>query len=154
MLKSFIVSPWLILDRVPLIDHPSDLIDIQVVPASYTDTRYRSWKFAVRSWLPRLKNAGFELVSHWHVPEDRWSILDLDTGKMRWQAQHDHGFLLRSNQSVLDYQIFLNSECDPYKAFPLDQARPNKLILGCVIVEFCFQRSLSMALKQILCFCR
>ena len=106
MLKSFIVSPWLILDRVPLIDHPSDLIDIQVVPASYTDTRYPGWKFAVRSWLPRLKNAGFELVSHWHVPEDRWSILDLDTGKMRWQAQHDHGFLLRSNQSVLDYQIF------------------------------------------------
>ena len=36
----------------------------------------------------------------WVVPEDRWSILDLDTGKMRWQAQHDHGFLLRRCRDI------------------------------------------------------
>ena len=98
MLELFRASPWLLLDRVPLVDHPTDLIDIQVVPASYTDTRYPGWKFAASSWLPRLKQAGFELVWHWLVPEDRWSILDLETGKMRWQAQHDHGFLLRRDE--------------------------------------------------------
>lgn len=106
MLKLFRASPWLLLDRVPLVDHPTDLIDIQVVPASYTDTRYPGWKFSASSWLPRLKEAGFELVCQWLVPEDRWSILDLDTGRMRWQAQHDYGFLLRSRQAVLTQQIF------------------------------------------------
>ena len=100
MLKLFRASPWLLLDRVPLVDHPTDLIDIQVVPASYTDTRYPGWKFAASSWLPRLKEAGFELVCQWLVPEDRWSILDLDTGRMRWQAQHDHGFLLRREHDM------------------------------------------------------
>ena len=97
MLKLFRAAPWLLLDRVPLIDHPTDLIDIQVVPASYTDTRYPGWKFAVSSWLPRLKETGFQLVFQWTVPEDRWSVLDLETGRMRWHAQHDHGFLLRRN---------------------------------------------------------
>ena len=44
MLKLFKVAPWLLLDRVPLINNPTDLIDIQVVPANYTDTRYPGWK--------------------------------------------------------------------------------------------------------------
>ena len=100
MLNQFRIAPWLLLDRVPLVDHPDDLIDIQVVPADYTDTRYPGWKFASSSWLPRLRQYGFELVYQWIVPEDRWSILDLETGKMRWQAQHDHGFLLRRNYDI------------------------------------------------------
>jgi putative methyltransferase (TIGR04325 family) len=100
MLRLFSASPWLLLDRVPLVNHPTDLIDIQVVPASYTDTRYPGWKFAASSWLPRLKEAGFELECQWLVPEDRWSILDLDSGRMRWQAQHDHGFLLRRGHDI------------------------------------------------------
>ena len=109
MLRLFRASPWLILDRVPLVEHATDLIDIQVVPASYTDTRYQGWKFAASSWLPRLKEAGFELVWRWIVPEDRWSILDLETGKFRWHAQHDHGFLLHrihdfsSNQPLVTF---------------------------------------------------
>ena len=97
MLKLFHLAPWLLLDRVPLVEHSSDLIDIQVVPAGYTDTRYPGWKFASSSWLPRLKDAGFELVFKWLVPEDHWSILDLETGRMRWHTQHDYGFLLRRN---------------------------------------------------------
>ena len=60
MLRQFAASPWLLLDRV-LIEHPTDLIDIQVVPANYTDTRYPGWKFAASNWLPRLNDAGFEL---------------------------------------------------------------------------------------------
>ena len=99
-LKLFSIAPWLLLDRVPLVDHPVDLIDIQVVPSSYTDTRYPGWKFAASSWLPRLKQSGFELVYQWTVPEDRWSILDLVTGKMRWQAKHDHGFLLHQHREI------------------------------------------------------
>jgi len=95
MLQAFRASPWLLLDRVPLIDHPTDLIVIQVVPASYTDTRYPGWKFAAGSWLPRLAQAGFEPVLQWLVPEDSWTVLDLETGKYRWSAQHDHGFLLQ-----------------------------------------------------------
>ena len=95
MLKRFGAAPWLVLDRVPLIEHPTDLIDIQVVPASYTDTRYPGWKFASSSWLPRLAEAGFELIMQWLVPEDRWTVLDLESGQYRWSAQHDHGFLLR-----------------------------------------------------------
>ena len=95
MLQAFRAAPWLLLDRVPLIDHPTDLIAIQVVPASYTDTRYPGWKFAAGSWLPRLAQAGFEPVLQWLVPEDRWTVLDLETGKYRWSAQHDHGFLLQ-----------------------------------------------------------
>ena len=98
MIELFRASEWLLLDRVPLIDHPSDLIDIQVVPASYTDTRYPGWKFSASSWLPRLKKAGFSMVSRWIVPEDHWSILDMNSGKIRWQAKHDHGFLLRRDQ--------------------------------------------------------
>ena len=81
LLELFQSSPWLILDRVPLIEHHSDIIDIQVVPATYTDTRYPGWKFAASKWLPRLKEAGFDLVFRWIVPEDRWSILDINTGK-------------------------------------------------------------------------
>ena len=95
MLQAFRAAPWLLLDRVPLIDHPTDLIAIQVVPASYTDTRYPGWKFAAGSWLPRLAQAGFESVLQWLVPEDRWTVLDLETGQYRWSAQHDHGFLLQ-----------------------------------------------------------
>ena len=95
MLQAFRAAPWLLLDRVPLIDHPTDLIAIQVVPASYTDTRYPGWKFAAGSWLSRLTQAGFEPVLQWLVPEDRWTVLDLETGKYRWSAQHDHGFLLQ-----------------------------------------------------------
>jgi putative methyltransferase (TIGR04325 family) len=100
MLQLFKATPWLLLDRVPLIDHPSDLIAIQVVPASYTDTRYPGWKWAASTWLPRLQQAGFKPVLQWLVPEDRWTILDLDTGKLRWSAQHDHGFLLRSSSTL------------------------------------------------------
>lgn len=100
MLNLFSVAPWLILDRVPLVNHPEDLIDIQVVPASYTDTRYPGWKFSASNWLPRLKQLGFEPVYQWIVPEDRWSILDLETGRMRWQASHDHGFLLRQHRNI------------------------------------------------------
>ena len=100
MLNQFRAAPWLILDRVPLVDHPEDLIDIQVVPASYTDTRYPGWKFSASRWLPRLRETGFEVMYQWVVPEDRWSILDLDTGKMRWQAQHDPGFLLRRCRDI------------------------------------------------------
>lgn len=107
MLEFFRASPWLLLDRVPLVDHPTDLIDIQVVPASYTDTRYPGWKFAASSWLPRLKQAGFELVYQWIVPEDRWTILDLETGNMRWTAQHDHGFLLRCQNAEAITQSIL-----------------------------------------------
>jgi len=95
MLQAFRAAPWLLLDRVPLIDHPTDLIAIQVVPASYTDTRYPGWKFAAASWLPRLAQAGFEPVLQWLVPEDRWTVLDLETGQYRWSAQQDHGFLLQ-----------------------------------------------------------
>ena len=95
MLQAFRAAPWLLLDRVPLIDHPTDLIAIQVVSASYTDTRYPGWKFAAGSWLPRLAQAGFEPVLQWLVPEDGWSILDLNIGQYRWSAQHDHGFLLQ-----------------------------------------------------------
>lgn len=100
MLQLFRAAPWLLLDRVPLIDHPSDLIAIQVVPASYTDTRYPGWKFSAPTWLPRLRQAGFNPVLQWLVPEDRWIILDLNSGKLRWSAQHDHGFLLRSSSPV------------------------------------------------------
>jgi len=96
MLEQFRAASWLMLDRVPLIEHPSDLIAIQVVPASYTDTRYPGWKFAAASWLPRLAQAGFEPVLKWLVPEDCWTVLDLETGQLRWSAQHDHGFLLKS----------------------------------------------------------
>jgi putative methyltransferase (TIGR04325 family) len=95
MLRLFQAAPWLLLDRVPLVDHPTDLIAIQVVPASYTDTRYPGWKFSATTWPQHLHQAGFEPVLRWLVPEDRWSILDLATGKLRWHAQHDHGFLLR-----------------------------------------------------------
>ena len=95
MLQTFRAAPWLLLDRVPLIDHPTDLIAIQVVPASYTDTRYPGWKFAAGNWLPRLAHAGFKPVLQWLVPEDGWSILDLNTGQYRWSAQHDHGYLLQ-----------------------------------------------------------
>lgn len=95
MLQAFRAAPWLLLDRVPLIDHPTDLIAIQVVPASYTDTRYPGWKFTAGNWLPRLALAGFEPVLQWLVPEDGWSILDLNTGQYRWSAQHDHGYLLQ-----------------------------------------------------------
>ena len=95
LLAQFTNVPWLLLDRVPLVDHPTDLIAIQVVPTSYTDTRYPGWKFAAGSWLPRLVQAGFEPVLQWLVPEDRWTVLDLETGQYRWSAQHDHGFLLR-----------------------------------------------------------
>jgi len=95
MLQAFRAAPWLLLDRVPLIDHPTDLIAIQVVPASYTDTRYPGWKFAAGSWLPRLAKAGFKPVLQWLVPEDRWTVLDLETGQYRWSAQQDHGFLLQ-----------------------------------------------------------
>lgn len=105
MVKLFRAAPWLMLDRVPLIDHPSDLIAIQVVPSSYTDTRYPGWKFAAGSWLPRLAEAGFEPVLQWLVPEDHWTVLDLDTGKLRWSAQHDHGFLLRSHRSQADVSV-------------------------------------------------
>ena len=98
MLEILRGSPWLIIDRVPLIENGTDVIDIQVVPASYTDTRYPGWKFAASSWLPRLQ-AGFKLEFQWIVPEDRWTILDLETGKIRWHAQHDHGYLLRTNHN-------------------------------------------------------
>ena len=100
MLLQFKAAPWLLLDRVPLIDHPTDLIAIQVVPASYTDTRYPGWKFAANTWLPRLAQAGFEPVLQWLVPEDRWTVLDLNSGQLRWSAQHDHGFLLRSTKTT------------------------------------------------------
>jgi len=100
MLQRFGAAPWLLLDRVPLIDHPSDLIAIQVVPSSYTDTRYPGWKFAAGSWSLRLAEAGFEPVLQWLVPEDRWSVLDLETGQHRWNAQHDHGFLLRRATTI------------------------------------------------------
>lgn len=100
MLQRFGAAPWLLLDRVPLIEHSSDLIAIQVVPASYTDTRYPGWKFATGSWLPRLTQAGFEPVLQWLVPEDRWTVLDLETGQYRWSAQHDHGFLLRRSATT------------------------------------------------------
>ena len=106
MLKTFRVSPWLIIDRVPLIENDTDLIDIQVVPASYTDTRYPGWKFAASSWLPRLQEAGFKLEFEWIVPEDRWTILDLETGKIRWHAQHDHGYLLRTDHNYAAPIIF------------------------------------------------
>ena len=100
MLQLFKSASWVLLDRIPLVDHPRDLIDIQVVPASYTDTRYPGWKFSAATWQPRLQQAGFIPVLHWLVPEDRWTILDLETGKLRWSAQHDHGFLLRSNPTI------------------------------------------------------
>jgi putative methyltransferase (TIGR04325 family) len=100
MLMLFRSAAWMLLDRVPLIDHPTDLITIQVVPASYTDTRYPGWKFAAGSWMPRLASAGFQPVLHWLVPEDRWTVLDLDSGQLRWSAHHDHGFLLRSSPTV------------------------------------------------------
>ncbi len=100
MVQHFGGAPYLLLDRLPLVDHPHDLIAIQVVPAAYTDTRYPGWKFAAGSWLPRLAKAGFEPVLHWLVPEDHWSILDLETGQYRWSACHDHGFLLRSQHSA------------------------------------------------------
>ena len=100
MLQQFCAAPWLLLDRVPLINHPKDLITIQVVPASYTDTRYPGWKISASTWLPRLQQAGFKPVFQWLVPEDRWTILDLNTGKLRWNAQHDHGFLLRTAPTI------------------------------------------------------
>jgi putative methyltransferase (TIGR04325 family) len=105
MLMLFLSASWVLLDRVPLIDHPTDLIAIQVVPASYTDTRYPGWKFAAGSWIPRLVAAGFEVVLHWLVPEDRWTVLDLDSGQLRWSAKHDHGFLLRSSGHYLSAPI-------------------------------------------------
>lgn len=95
IIQQFGAAPWLLLDRVPLIDHPTDIIDIQVVPANYTDTRYPGWKFAKNSWLPRLIEAGFELVMQWQVPEDQWTVLDLKSGQYRWNAKHDYGFLFR-----------------------------------------------------------
>lgn len=97
ILQLFRAARWLLLDRVPLVDHPSDLISIQVVPASYTDTRYPGWMFSAPTWLPRLQRAGFFPALRWLVPEDYWTILDLETGKLRWGAQHDHGFLLKSD---------------------------------------------------------
>ena len=106
LLDQFRAVPWLLLDRVPLVDHPSDLIAIQVVPASYTDTRYPGWLFAASSWLPRMAQHGFEPALHWLVPEDRWTVLDLSSGQYRWTAQHDHGFLYR-NSSFLTQQPVL-----------------------------------------------
>lgn len=100
MLHQFKAAPWLLLDRVPLINHPTDLIAIQVVPASYTDTRYPGWTFAANTWLPRLAQAGFEPLLQWLVPEDRWTVLDLDSGQFRWSAQHDHGFLFRNTKTI------------------------------------------------------
>jgi len=107
MVEQFRAAAWLMLDRVPLIEHPTDLIAIQVVPASYTDTRYPGWKFAVDSWLPRLAAAGFQPVMHWLVPEDRWDVLDLETGQYRWAAQHDHGFLLRRASPIPSSQLLI-----------------------------------------------
>lgn len=101
MLRSFRSAAWVLLDRVPLIDHPTDLIAIQVVPASYTDTRYPGWKFAAGTWISRLADVGLTSVLHWLVPEDRWTVLDINSGKLRWSAQHDHGFLLRTTSTVI-----------------------------------------------------
>jgi putative methyltransferase (TIGR04325 family) len=100
ILQLFRTVPWLLLDRVPLVDHPTDLIAIQVVPSSYTDTRYPGWKFSAPNWLSRLATTGFDAVLHWLVPEDRWAVLDLETGQLRWSAQHDHGFLFRSSSTT------------------------------------------------------
>ena len=107
MLYRFGASPWLFLDRVPLVEHPFDLIDIQVVPASYTDTSYLGWKFSKSSWLHRLAEAGFEFVMQWHVPEDHWAALDLESGQYRWRAQHDYGFLFRQSTAGRSNRSFM-----------------------------------------------
>ena len=106
MLHQFREAPWLLVDRVPLIDYPTDIIDIQVVPASYTDTRYPGWKFSSSKWFSCFQDLGYSLVWHWFVPEDHWSILDLETGSFRWHADNDHGFLFRSNSCTTQPIIF------------------------------------------------
>ena len=117
ILQFFRVSPWLLVDRLPLIDHPSDIIDIQVVPANYTDTCYPGWKFSSRSWLQRLSDLGFSPVLQWLVPEDFWSVLDLNTGQYRWTAKHDHGFLFSQSPPKSRFNNLQTFNIKTYNAY-------------------------------------
>ena len=97
IIQCFSASPWLLLDRVPLVDHPTDLVSIQVTPSSYTDTRYPGWKFSIANWLSRLSKYGFNPVFQWLVPEDCWTIFDFQSGQYSWRANNDFGFLLHQS---------------------------------------------------------
>ena len=100
MLQAFRAAPWLLLDRVPLIDHPTDLFCVQVVPASYFDARLPMVIFSASSWLSFLNFLGFHQLIRWQVPEDGLQILDLATGEYRWELNTNHGILLRNASSA------------------------------------------------------
>ena len=100
MLQAFRAVPWLLLDRVPLIDHPTDLFCVQVVPASYFDARLPMVIFSASSWLSFLNFLGFHQLIRWQVPEDGLQILDLATGEYRWELNTNHGILLRNASSA------------------------------------------------------
>jgi len=99
MLQAFRAAPWLLLDRVPLIDHPTDLFCVQVVPASYFDARLPMVIFSARTWLLFLNSLGFHQRILWKVPEDCLRIFDLVTGEYRWELNTNHGVLLKNATS-------------------------------------------------------
>jgi len=99
MLQIFRAAPWLLLDRVPLIDHPTDLFCVQVVPASYFDARLPMVIFSARTWLLFLNSLGFHQRILWKVPEDCLRIFDLVTGEYRWELNTNHGVLLKNATS-------------------------------------------------------
>jgi len=100
ILQAFRAVPWLLLDRVPLIDHPTHLFCVQVVPASYFDARLPMVIFSASSWLSFLNSLGFHHRIKWQVPEDSLRILDLATGEYRWETNANHGMLLRNASST------------------------------------------------------
>ena len=96
LLKIFSSSPWVLLDRVPLIDQDTDLFAVQVVPAHFFDARIPLTFCSSSHWLSSLRDLGYRTVFDWRVPEDQWGVLDLSTGKFRWSSTCNFGFLLSS----------------------------------------------------------
>ena len=51
MFQAFKAAAWLLFDRVPLIDHPTDSFCVQIVPARYFDYRLPIVMLSASSWL-------------------------------------------------------------------------------------------------------
>jgi len=87
--------PWILLDRLPLIEGNNDLIVIQVTDSNYTDTRYQGWKFSKNQWLKFMSEQNLSIEMNWTVPEDSYKILDISSGSFKWGADCEFGYLFK-----------------------------------------------------------
>lgn len=90
------LSRWLFLDRLPLAQSNDHVVNIQVTPSSYTDTKYPGWIFSESKFMNYLSKHVESIVAQWPVYQDSWNLFDPYSGHIVMSSSHEYGLLART----------------------------------------------------------